>query len=29
MTPRAMSETNKLFHVSIGRACGNALVESW
>lgn len=26
---RAMSETNKLFHVSIGRACGNALVESW
>ncbi|MBX9841274.1 MAG: GntR family transcriptional regulator [Xanthobacteraceae bacterium] len=26
---RAMSETNKLFHIAIGRACGNALIESW
>jgi DNA-binding GntR family transcriptional regulator len=25
----AMGETNKLFHVAIGRACGNSHVESW
>lgn len=27
--PQAMSETNKLFHLSIGAACGNPHVESW
>jgi DNA-binding GntR family transcriptional regulator len=27
--PGAMSETNKLFHLAIGAACGNSHVESW